>query len=309
MKELRDDLRPVDGVRTGREDAFWDALCDPARRPFAVELDSPADGNISRFMAGARELRDGGADLITVADSPFARARMDACLTVCKLRRELGIDVMPHITCRDRNLIATQALLMGLSAEDVGKVLLVTGDPIPKDSRGEVKNVYHFNSRTLIAFVNSLNEATQQPPFRIFAALNVNANSFPIQLDLARRKEDNGAVGFLTQPVFTDEALDNLRLARETLKGRLLGGIMPIVSHRNALFLNSEVAGIRIDAETVSRYEGLDRAGAEELALELSCSMARRMRDFVDGYFLITPFSRTALMVRIMEQLRSDSIE
>ena len=37
--------------------------------------------------------------------------------------------------------------------------------------------------------------------------------------------------------------------------------------------------------------------------------MARRMAPFVDGYFLITPFSRTELMVRIMERIRSDALE
>lgn len=290
-----------------RRDAFWEAVCDPEQRPFAVELDSPADMNIDRFMAGARELMDGGADLLTIADSPLGRARMDSSLTACKLKRELGIDVMPHLTCRDRNQIATQALLMGLYAEGVQDVLLVTGDPIPAVDREEVKSVYAFNSRGLISFVDSLNRQLLLSPFRIFAALNVNAHSFPIQLELAKEKEDNGAVGFFTQPVYTDEAMDNLQLARETLKGRLIGGIMPIVSHRNALYLSREVAGIRVDESTVSRYEGADRERGEELALEISCSLARRMSPFVDGYFLMTPFSRTSLMVRIMEALRSEA--
>ena len=289
------------------QDAFWNALCDPARRPFAVEFDAPADTDFSRFLDGARALRDGGADLLTVADSPLARARMDSCLIACKLRRELGIEVMPHLTCRDRNLIATQALLLGLHAEELRNVLLVTGDPVPAENRDEVKSVYHFNSRRLIAFVEGLNRTTFPAPFHLFAALNANAYNFPIQLELAKQKEENGAVGFLTQPIFTDEAMENLQLARETLRGKLLGGIMPIVSHRNALYLSREVAGIRVDEDVISRYEGADRARGEELALEISCSTARRMRPLVDGYYLITPFSRTALMVRIMERIRSEN--
>ena len=143
----------------------------------------------------------------------------------------------------------------------------------------------------------------------IFAALNVNARNFAIQLDLARQKEENGADGFLTQPVFTEEALENLRLARRTLKGKLLGGILPIVSQRNALFINSEISGIRVDEKIIALYENADRAKGEELAVEISANMARRMAPFVDGYFLITPFSRTELMVRIMERIRSDALE
>lgn len=289
---------------TQRFDPFWDALCDPARRPFAVELDPPAQADVGRFMAGARELRDRGADILTVADCPVARARMDSSLMACKLRRELGMQAMPHLTCRDRNLNATQALLLGLSAEGIGSVLLVTGDPVPAASRDEVKSVYNFNSRKLIKFVDSLNRAVLTEPFHIFGALNVNARNFAIQLDLAEKKEANGAEGFFTQPVLTEQALENLALARSRLKGRILGGIMPIVSERNALFLNSEIAGIEVDRATIERYRGADRARGEELAVEISVEMARRMRELVDGYYIITPFGRTGLVARIMDEIR-----
>lgn len=305
MRESKNQLTKS-GAGPERLDPFWEALCDPARRPFAVELDSPAGADVSGFLSGARALRDGGAALLTVADCPFALPRMDASLMACKIKRELGMDVMPHMTCRDRNLNATRALLLGLSAEGIGNVLIVTGDPIPKERRDAVKGVYDFNSRKLIKFVDSMNRETLSSPFRVFAALNINARSFPIQLALAKEKEKNGAVGFFTQPIFTEEALENLMLARKALKGKILGGILPIVSHRNALYLNSEVAGIRVDEETIALYAGADREKGEELAVELSVSMAQRMAPLVDGYYLITPFSRTALIVRIMERLRRD---
>ena len=218
------------------------------------------------------------------------------------------MQAIPHMTCRDRNLNATQALLLGLSAEGIGSVLLVTGDPVPAASRDEVKSVYNFNSRKLIGFVDSLNRAVLSEPFHIFAALNVNAHNFEIQLDLAVKKERSGAEGFFTQPVLTDRALENLKLARRRLKGKLLGGIMPIVSERNALFLNSEIAGIEVDRGIIERYRGADRARGEALAREISADMARRMAACVDGYYLITPFGRTALVAQIMDDIRGVSV-
>ena len=293
---------PVPG--TEREDPFWTALCDPAARPFAVELDPPEGADVSKFMDGARELQRLGADVITVADCPVARVRMDSSLMACKLRRELGINALPHLTCRDRNLNATQALLLGLCAEGVGNVLVITGDPVPAASRDEVKSVYNFNSRKLIRYLEGLNETVLPTPFRVFAALNVNVRNFGVQLDLARQKEEAGACGFFTQPVLSEQGLENLMRAREVLEGKLLGGILPIVSRRNALFLNSEIAGIRVDESIAARYEGADRARGEELAVEISAAFARRIRPYVDGYYLITPFGRTALVGRIMEEIR-----
>ena len=230
-------------IPQSRPNPFWDVLCDPDRKAIAVELDPPEGADLSKFMTGARELRAKDVDIITIADCPVARVRVDSSLMACKLHRELGMSALPHMTCRDRNLNATQALLLGLCAEGIGNVLVVTGDPIPNASRDEVKSVYNFNSRRLIRYIRGLNEAVLPTPFHIFAALNVNARNFRIQLEMAKEKEENGADAFLTQPVLSPQAAENLMLARETLKGKLLGGIMPVVSQRNALFMNSEISG------------------------------------------------------------------
>lgn len=283
---------------------FWEALCDEKQKPFAVELDPPEGADVQKFMAGARELRDSGASIVTIADCPIARARMDSSLLACKLRRELGVQALPHMTCRDRNLNATKALLLGLCAEDVHNVLVVTGDPIPTASRDEVKSVYNFNSRMLAQYITGLNDSVLPTPFQVFGALNLNARNFHVQLSLAQQKEENGVCGFLTQPVLTAQALQNLKLARQTLKGKILGGIIPIVSHRNACFMNSEVSGITVDDEIVKMYEGLDRQQGEDLAVKISTAVAKEIAPYIDGYYLITPFGRTGLMARIMEEIR-----
>ena len=273
------------------------------RRVIAVELDPPVDDNITPFLDGVRVLRDAGADAITIADCPIGRPRADSSLLACKIHRELGVEPLPHMTCRDRNLNATKALLLGLSMEGVHNVLLVTGDPIPTEDRDEVKSVFNFNSRKLARYVSGLNEHLTTP-FQIFGALNVNAKNFDMQLKIAREKEENGVAGFLTQPVLSQEALDNLKRARAVLNGKILGGIFPIVSYRNACFLNNEIAGMRVCDEIIQLYKDKDRDEAEALAATISARVAHEIKPYTDGLYLMTPFRRVELIARIIHEIR-----
>lgn len=285
---------------------FWAELCDPEKKPFAVELDPPESTDISKFMEGAARLRDGGVSIMTIADCPVARARMDSSLLACKVRRELGLETLPHMTCRDRNLNATKALILGLSAEDVQNVLVITGDPIPTGFRDEVKSVYNFNSRLLANYINSLKEDLLPEDFQVYGALNVNAHNFKIQLKLAKDKVEKGMSAFFTQPVLTEQAFENLKLAKQELDAKILGGIIPVVSQRNAMFMNSEIAGINVDERIIELYKDADRARGEELAVEISTRVAKGIAPYVDGFYLITPFTRTELMVRIMDSIRNE---
>ena len=87
-----------------------------------------------------------------------------------------------------------------------------------------------------------------------------------------------------------------------------MGGIFPVVSHRNACFLNNEIAGIHVCDEIVSRYEGKDREAAEDLAVAISARIAGEMAPYTDGFYLMTPFRRVALMKRILEKMREDGL-
>ena len=291
------------------DDAFLRKL-RAGQRVIAVELDSPKDADLTAYLEGARRLQAAGADLLTIADCPIARARMDSSLVACRVHRELGMNVLPHMTCRDRNLNATKALLLGLYAEGVREVLAITGDPIPTAERDEVKNVYQFNSRKLAQYIVSLSgEGREMPsPITVFGALNLNARNFEVELRRAAEKLENGMSGFFTQPVLSAQAVENLKKARETLgeQAKILAGILPVVSQRNAIFMENEVNGIHVDEAIIQKFEGLDRAAGEELGLEVSVQAAKAVAPYADGFYLMTPFNRVALMERLIARLRTE---
>ena len=294
------------------DDAFLRKLRS-GKKVIAVELDSPKDADLTAYLEGARRLQAAGTDLMTVADCPIARARMDSSLVACRVHRELGLPTLPHMTCRDRNLNATKALLLGLYAEGVREVLAITGDPIPTAERDEVKNVYQFNSRKLAQYIVSLaGEGREMPsPLTVFGALNLNARNFDVELRRAQEKLQNGMSGFLTQPVLSAQAVVNLKKTRETLgeKAKILVGIMPVVSQRNAIFMENEVNGIHVDAAIIDRFAGLDRAAGEELGIEISVQAAKAALPYADGFYLMTPFNRVALMERLIARLKEEVIK
>ena len=291
------------------EDAFLRKL-NGGEKVIAIELDSPRNADLTGYLEGAKKLQAAGADLLTIADCPIAQARMDSSLVACRVHRELGLCTLPHMTCRDRNLNATKALLLGLYAEGVREVLAITGDPIPTAERDEVKNVYQFNSRKLAQYIVSLaGEGREMPgPMTVFGALNLNARNFDVELRRAKEKLENGMSGFLTQPVLSAQAVENLKKSRETLgaDAKILAGIMPVVSQRNAIFMENEINGIHVEDWIIEKFAGLDRAQGEELGLAISLEMAKAALPYADGLYLMTPFNRVALMERLIGRLKQE---
>ena len=306
---LAEEFSTVKEQTVENEDAFLRKL-NAGEKVIAIELDSPRNADLTGYLEGAKKLQAAGADLLTIADCPIAQARMDSSLVACRVHRKLGLCTLPHMTCRDRNLNATKALLLGLYAEGVREVLAITGDPIPTAERDEVKNVYQFNSRKLAQYIVSLaGEGREMPgPMTVFGALNLNARNFDVELRRAKEKLENGMSGFLTQPVLSAQAVENLKKSRETLgaDAKILAGIMPVVSQRNAIFMENEINGIHVEDWIIEKFAGLDRAQGEELGLAISLEMAKAALPYADGFYLMTPFNRVALMERLIGRLKQE---
>ena len=276
----------------------------------AVELDPPAHnahGDALAFLRdGAQFLRDAGADCLTMADNPRAIPRGDSVALASLVRALTGVPVVPHLACRDRNLLSLRSALTALDIAGIHEVLVVTGDPVREEDRARVTTRASFCAADLAQSIAQWNAEEEgfSDPFRVSAALNVNAPIFDAELRRAERKQSNGIVRFLTQPVLSAEAATNLAKARRTLEAEIYGGILPIVSYRNAEFLSSGIRGISIGPEFLSRYRNLDKDRASELAVNLSLEIAREIRGSVDGYYLITPFRRLDLVGRIIGEIR-----
>jgi methionine synthase I (cobalamin-dependent)/5,10-methylenetetrahydrofolate reductase len=283
---------------------FWEKLMR-GEKAVAAEVDPPQEASAERMLDGARRLAGAGADIVTVSDNPLARARLDSSMAASLIQRRCGCAVLPHIACRDRNLNAIKSLLLGLHIEGVRNVLVVTGDPIALADRGEVKGVYNSNSGMLAAYIRSLNESVfSHDPFVVGAALNVNAPNFGQELRRAEEKAERGVRFLMTQPVFSDEALEALKKTRSVLGVKILAGLLPLSGHGNALFLSNEVPGMHIPDALVGRFGGLEKEAAEQLGVELAASMAAKAAPHCDGYYVVAPGNRIRMAAALIRRIR-----
>ena len=288
------------------ESGFWKKLQN-GEKPFVVELDPPADMNYQRVVEGAKMLQEHNVDLLTLSDSPLARTRMDASLLGSKIQKEIGIDVMPHISCRDRNIISLRGTIMGAYANDLKHFLFVTGDPISKQNRADQTQVFNCNSIRLMNLADGMNHEEFVDDTIVYGgALNYNG----VNVDaIARRmnmKMEQGCTFFLTQPIYSDDDVARIKELREMTGAKIMAGIMPLVSRKNAMFIADEMPGMNVPDYIVDKYKAdMSREESEQVAIEISVEIAKKLQDCCDGYYFMTPFNRVNLICNVIEKIRS----
>lgn len=272
------------------------------KKLIAVELAPPLNGEDDQLLAAAFQLKESIVDVITFPDSPSGRTRIDSVLMAAKVKRETNIAVMPHICCRDKNAIAMRSLFLGASINDIHNMLIITGDPIPSLERQSTKGVFNFDAVGLMNIARDMNEERMtQVPISYGGAINQGRRNLDVEINRVKRKIDAGAEFFLTQPVFSKESAERIRQIKEETGARILCGIMPLVSRRNAQFMRNEIPGVSVPEAVVQRYpqKGTKEEG-EAVGIAIAREMIELTKDFADGYYFSFPFNRVYMLEKIL---------
>ena len=267
----------------------------------------PFDTSIDKMMHCAKVCKDNNIDLVTIPDSPMSKVRVDSTILATKIKREIGIDAMPHICCRDKNTNAIRSGLMGAHIENIRNVLALTGDPMSDINKVEAKSVFNLNSFKLINLISEMNkEIFTDDDITIGAALNLNVRNKDIEVSRMKKKIENGANFFITQPIYDDETFEYLKKVKEENDVKILGGILPIVSYKNAQFLNNELPGVRIPNEYLNRFTlDMSKEEAEKVGIEIAVELGNKMKDIVDGFYFVTPFKRVEMIMKIIDGIKN----
>ncbi len=278
----------------------------------SVELDPPRGADPGRIIDRAQYCRENEIDAINVADGPRASARMSAQSLCVLLQNKVGIDTILHYTCRDRNLLGIQSDLLGAHALGLRNVLAITGDPPKLGDYPDATAVYDVDSIGLIRILSHLNHGCDLagnpigPPLGLLIGCGADPSREDLDKEVRRLEEKvrAGAEFVMTQPVYDPKTVERFLGMIKHMDVPVLIGILPLYSHKNAEFLHNEVPGMSIPEDIRERMR---RAGSGEDAQIEGVRIAQEAllaaRELVQGAYVMPPFNKVELAVRVVEVL------
>lgn len=276
----------------------------------AVEVDLPRGANLQKLLAAVRSLKVAGVDVIDISDGARARLRVNPMAVCSTIQRQVGIETTMHFSCRDRNLLAIQADLLGCYALGVRNILAVTGDPANIGDYPSATSVFDVDAIGLTRILSRLNDGIDlagysvgvKTNFTICVAYNPVAFDQAFEDERLARKADAGAHVVYTQPVFEDSSVE--RAVETAAKHGLpvFVGVLPLRSAKHCEFMHNEVPGMSVpDWLRRKMADAPDDVTARAIGLEESQRLACRVREVAQGIYLMPPALNPDVAVQVLE--------
>ncbi|MFC1746574.1 methylenetetrahydrofolate reductase [Candidatus Riflebacteria bacterium] len=263
---------------------------------FTIE-GNPPKGFVTGAALRKLERFKGKVDAIAVTDCALSKLSMNSIVYCYQIQERLGISCISHFTCRDKNSLAIQSDLLGAYSLGIENFIAMRGDSLTIGNEKKAKGVFHYDSPGLLRLMSSLNHGKTEsglsiktPPDMFFGAV---ANpSLPNQRREAERvgsKIKAGAKFIVTQPVFDHRLMRSfiMYLAENSSFGKvpIIMGVMPIKSLEQAQFLNQNVPGLFVPAETLVKFK---RKNEPETGISICHKTISDLRNLIQGIHIFS---------------------
>ena len=251
----------------------------------SVEILPPKGCDPADVLDKARKLKAAGCDAVNVPDGPRAMMRMGVLASCAIIENEVGLETIPHYCCRDRNLLGMMSDLLGAQAQGLRNMLLITGDPPKMGPYPDSTAVFDIDAIGLTNLVRQLNHGLDPggnsigPPTSFFIGVGMNPAPIDPAYEIGRFewKVDAGAEFAVTQPIFDVEGFVDFLDKIKHVRIPVIAAVWPLVSYRNAEFLNNEVPGIEVPNSILERMRVASDQG-KEAGMAEGLAIAREMR-------------------------------
>lgn len=257
---------------------------------FAVTAEAgPPRGTMASVIQKKGETLKSACDALNVTDNQTAIVRMSS-LSGCLLLKQMGVDPVMQMVCRDRNRIAMQSDILGAAALGVGNLLCLTGDHQSFGDHPQAKGVFDLDSTQLIQVVKGLRDDKKflsgekmNGEVRMFigAAENPFGDPFEFRVMRLARKVKAGADFIQTQAIFDVPMFARwMRLVRDQgldKQVHILAGVIPMKSVGMARHMAHNVPGIILPEQFVTRME--NAKDAKEEGVKICLEMIEQIKE------------------------------
>lgn len=252
-------------------------------------------------------------DAINATDNTAAHAHASP-VAVAIAMKQLGMEPVMQLVCRDRNRLALEADIAGAALHGIENVCCLTGDDVTAGDEPEARRVFDLDSTQLVALAKAMasgcylsGRALEPAPHLFIGAVeNPGAPPYDYRVDRALKKVRAGARFLQLQVSFEPERLTAF-MAEAVAKGlaeqaAILPSICLVRSPKALRFMDEHVPGIAVPAEVIERCERAEDPEAE--CFELACELAEHTRRLpgVAGLHLIS-FRREPAIASLCQRL------
>ncbi len=285
------------------------------KKVITVELTSPKGTDLTKFLASLGKLKEAGVTFVNVPDGARASTRVSSLhlAAYVQSKPELGITVIPHLTARDRNLIALQADLLGASINQVHDLLLITGDPPKLGSNKDTTAVFDIDSIGLTYLTNRLNhgysangdELGSGTEFAIGVASNPTAINQELEIKRWQYKVESGADFAITQPIYEAKTFRAWKQKIGSNYRPHIVGIWPFVSYKNAEFMAHEVPGVFVPQWALEQMSEVqhDPAASVKKGVEIAVKLMNEIWNDCEGFAISAPLGRVEVVLEVLKCL------
>jgi methylenetetrahydrofolate reductase (NADPH) len=243
---------------------------------FTGECGPPKGANVEHLKEKVAHLK-GMVDAVNITDNQTAVVRMSSW-AACTILIQEGVEPNFQMVVRDKNRLAIQSDILGVSAMGIRNMLCLSGDHQSFGNHPQAKNVYDIDSMQLIALVKKMrdegkfmNDEEIDVPPRLFigAASNPFAEPFDFRVHRLGMKIAAGAEFIQTQCIYNmDRFRDFMKKAVNMglhEKCYILAGVTPMKSVGMAQYMAKSVPGMDVPDSLIKR---LREAGKGKVAEE-----------------------------------------
>jgi len=281
-----------------------------------VEVAPPRSYTAETMLGHARLLRDAGADLLDVSDTPAAKMKMSAWAAAYLIQQQVGVETVLHFPTRGRNLLRVQGDLLAAHALGLRNLFVTMGDPVKIGDYPAANDHSDIAPSKLIDLVaHSMNAGQDMAgnsigaptAFTVGCALNMAADDLDNELRVLGNKLAAGAHFALGQMVFDPPRVETFlkkyrEVFAEDFKLPVLMGVMPLYSVKHARFLHNEVPGITIPDALFARIEAAGDDAPRE-GVQIAIELMRAMRPYVQGAYIIPSYGRYRLAAEVVDAI------